>query len=234
MRLHKIKRKSNIQMSESLFVGLLLASVGGFLESYSFISRDGVFANCQTGNLVLLSLYLVKGDLPHIISYLIPIAAFITGVVLTELIRGFTAASRLHWRQYIILLEAVLLAVPGFLVSGRYNIAATTLIAFCCSMQVESFRKVKGSVYATTMCTGNLRSGTYQLFRFLSGRDIDALKRAGTYFAVIAIFMAGAVAGGLTTQLWGEKAVWIACAILFLTFIVMFIESEDNAANRPL
>lgn len=219
-------KSKNIQMSESLVIGLLLASVGGFLESYSFLSRDGVFANCQTGNLVLLAMYLVKGDWTRVLSYFIPIVSFVVGVFLTELTRSYAGNDKLHWRQYIILLEAVLLAAVGLIPSGERDIIATTLIAFSCSMQVEAFRKVKGSVYATTMCTGNLRSGTFQLFQYFTGKDTAGLKRAGNYFFVIAVFMAGAILGSLTTGIWGEKAIWISCLILVFVFVLLFIQPE--------
>lgn len=218
----------NVQMSDSLSVALLLACVGGFLESYSFLSRDGVFANCQTGNIVLLAMYLAVGEWTRVLSYLIPIVSFVVGVVLTELIRGYADNHILHWRQYIVLLEAALLALAGFIPSGGRDIIATTLIAFSCSMQVEAFRKVKGSVYATTMCTGNLRSGTFQLFTYISKRDAGSLRRAGHYFSVIAVFMGGAILGSLTTELWHERAVWLSCAILLLAFALLFVRPNDH------
>jgi uncharacterized protein DUF1275 len=40
---------------ETLPTGLLLAGAGGFLDAYTFIGRGGVFANAQTGNIVLLA-----------------------------------------------------------------------------------------------------------------------------------------------------------------------------------
>jgi hypothetical protein len=39
---------------EDLPTGVLLAGVGGFLDAYTFVGRGGVFANAQTGNIVLL------------------------------------------------------------------------------------------------------------------------------------------------------------------------------------
>lgn len=222
-------KNKTIQMSESLLIGLLLACVGGFLESYSFLCRDGVFANCQTGNLVLLAMYLVKADWPRVISYLIPIAAFIIGVILTEFTRIYAVNHKLHWRQYIILLEAVLLAAAGFIPSGDKNSIATTIIAFSCSMQVEAFRKIKGSVYATTMCTGNLRSGTFQLFHAIRTKDKSGLARARDYFSIIALFMLGAILGSFTTDIWGEKAIFFACALLLFVFFLLFIRPDENA-----
>jgi hypothetical protein len=39
---------------ESLPTGSVLAGVGGFLDAYTFVGYGGVFANAQTGNIVLL------------------------------------------------------------------------------------------------------------------------------------------------------------------------------------
>ena len=95
------------QASESLRLGLLLAVVGGFLEAYTFLSRGGVFANCETGNLVLLGLYLAQGQMVRAMTYLPPILAFFCGVLLTNSIRRRAAFHpRLHWRQITVLFEA--------------------------------------------------------------------------------------------------------------------------------
>ena len=42
--------------SESYIVGILLAIAGGYLDVYTYICRGGVFANAQTGNIVLLGI----------------------------------------------------------------------------------------------------------------------------------------------------------------------------------
>ena len=151
------------QASESLRLGLLLAVVGGFLEAYTFLSRGGVFANCETGNLVLLGLYLAQGQVSRAMTYLPPILAFFCGVLLTNSIRRRAAPHpRLHWRQVTVLFEAACLAVVAFIPYGRWeDIAVTALVSFACSIQVQSFRKVRGSAYATTMCTGNPVSYTH-------------------------------------------------------------------------
>ena len=46
------------QMSESIRLGMLLAVSGGFMDAYSYIERDHVFANAQTGNMLLLGVNL--------------------------------------------------------------------------------------------------------------------------------------------------------------------------------
>ena len=60
--LHNMKRIKIHQITEdSLHLGLLLAMVGGYLDAYTFVGRGGVFANAQTGNIVLLGIYAAQG-----------------------------------------------------------------------------------------------------------------------------------------------------------------------------
>ena len=49
----KIREK---QMSENFILGIMLALTGGFLDAYTYITRGGVFANAQTGNIVLMAI----------------------------------------------------------------------------------------------------------------------------------------------------------------------------------
>lgn len=46
------------QMSETIRLGMLLAVSGGFMDAYSYIERDQVFANAQTGNMLLFGVNL--------------------------------------------------------------------------------------------------------------------------------------------------------------------------------
>ena len=70
------------QKSESLQIMFILTLIGGFLDSYSYITRGGVFAFAQTGNLVLLSINICYGNLDKIARYIMPIIAFILGTTL--------------------------------------------------------------------------------------------------------------------------------------------------------
>lgn len=55
---HTTERMSNLkfskQMSESIKLGVILAIAGGFMDAYSYMCRGKVFANAQTGNILLL------------------------------------------------------------------------------------------------------------------------------------------------------------------------------------
>lgn len=222
------------QMSESLLLGGLLAMAGGFFDAYTYLCRGGVFANAQTGNIVLFGLKLAEGEWQRALTYLLPILAFAFGVVAAELVKRHGKRENrpdagLHWRQLIVIAEIVLLAVVAFL-PQQMNMVVNTVISFVCAMQVETFRKVRGSAFATTMCTGNLRSGTEQLIIWRQTGNRKAAHKARHYYAIILWFIAGAALGALCTDAWGERALLLTCAPLLAAFGLMFREEETHAS----
>ena len=221
-------------MSESLLLGGLLAMAGGFFDAYTYLCRGGVFANAQTGNIVLFGLKLAEGEWQRALTYLLPILAFAFGVVAAEIVKQHGKQEKrldagLHWRQVIVIAEIILLAVVAFL-PQQMNMVVNTVISFVCAMQVETFRKVRGSAFATTMCTGNLRSGTEQLIIWRQTGNRKAAHKARHYYAIILWFIAGAALGALCTDAWGERALLLTCAPLLAAFGLMFREEETHAS----
>ncbi|MEA4934769.1 MAG: YoaK family protein [Lawsonibacter sp.] len=212
------------QMSESIPVGLLLAFAGGMLDSYSYLNRGQVFATAETGNLVLLGLQLAQQNWAGILHYLLPILSFAAGVLATELLRRWMGpnAGRLHWRQPILLTECLVLVVVALIPSGPLDSVSNMLISFTSAIQIESFRQFHGCGCATTMCTGNLRSGTEHLFRCLTTPGSHSASKAMLYYSLILSFVAGAVSCGLISSFLGCRAVLVACLPLLAAFLVMF------------
>lgn len=214
-------------MSESVLLCAILATSGGFLDVYTYMTRGQAFANAQTGNIVLLGLEIAKGDFLNAFYYVAPILAFVTGVFLTEIIRHkLKTLNLLHWRQIIILLEALLLLIPALIPSGQWDFLVNILISFVCAVQVESFRKVHGHAIATTMCTGNLRTATEQLFQYI--KTGNSLLRSGivNYYAIILFFIAGAAIGAAITFWLAEKSIVCCAGLLMIGFIIMFFQQK--------
>lgn len=223
-------KQAHGQMSESMRLGALLAVAGGFFDAYTYLCRGGVFANAQTGNIVLLGLELAEREWLRALAYLAPILAFALGVVVAEVVKRRGKARQaggagMHWRQVIVLAEIVLLAGAAFL-PQRMNMAVNILISFVCAMQVEAFRKVRGSAFATTMCTGNLRSGTEQLVIWRQTGDANAARKARHYYCIILFFILGAALGAVCTDTLGERALLITCVPLLAVFGMMFIREK--------
>ena len=231
--MHSSHRAVRGQMSDSLLTALFIILSGGLQDAYTYLCRGKVFANAQTGNIVLLSAYLFEGDTARAVRYLVPVLSFALGVFAAECIhRRFKHMEKIHWRQLIILSEIVLLFAVGFLPQEQ-NMAANMLVSFVCAMQVQTFRKVRGHAYASTMCIGNLRSGTEALCEYFHDKNPAVLRRALTYFGVIGIFALGAGAGAWITARAGERTIWISCALLTVSFLLMFLR-EKRAEEEEL
>lgn len=207
---------------ELFHIGALLAIVGGFLDSYTFILRGGVFANAQTGNIMLLAIYAADGQVRRASYFIVPILAFAAGVLVTEYIKHrFLAQKFKQWERLIILIEICLLSLVGLIPMKVPNEIVNILISFVCSMQVNSFRKVKHLPYASTMCTGNLRSAMEQVSKFLLTKDKCAKEYALQYFGIIGFFSIGAFSGALLANLIGMKSIWICSFVLLLVLYCM-------------
>ncbi len=219
-------------VAENFKVGALLSFVGGYLDTYTYICRDGVFANAQTGNIVLMGLRLTDGEFREAVHYLIPILSFVIGVIAVELIKWrFNDDPKVHWHQLTLLVEMAILAAVGFITNSR-NDLANILVSLTCAMQVEGFRRLNGNAYATTMCTGNLRSGSESLFNFFKSKDSTELRKALSYFGIIGIFIIGAGFGAVITRVIGLKAVFLCIVGQACALAVLKVNGNDNYSDE--
>ena len=201
------------QVSETMRLGILLALSGGLMDAYSYLFRGEVFANAQTGNILLCSVALSQGEWGVAVQYAFPVLAFGLGILMTFLIRQRfrNRTNRIHWRQLGVLAEILLL----------------TLVAFL----LEAFRKIHGNAIATTMCIGNLRAGIHAAAEFGFSRKREDRNRAITYFTVILAFALGAVLGNLAIAQWGTWAILGSSALLLVCFGLMFFQGKEGEGH---
>ena len=72
------------QMSESLLTAAFIILSGGLQDAYTYLCRGKVFANAQTGNIVLLSQNLFTGNWAKVPHYLVPLIFFALGIAASE------------------------------------------------------------------------------------------------------------------------------------------------------
>jgi uncharacterized membrane protein YoaK (UPF0700 family) len=212
---------------DSLSVGILLSVVGGFLDAYTFVLAGGVFANAQTGNLVLLAIALLDPASGAFLKYLLPMAAFVAGVAVAELLRGSRAlGAGSGWVTAVLALEGLWLICVGLFASNFPVLVITCGIAFVAALQVTAFKKLGQSPFSTTMITGNLRSAVEGLLRMRSDPVAGVL--AGRYLLVIAGFAVGAALGAVLSHWAAWHAVWAA---VVLVAVVMAVGMSRNNSD---
>lgn len=215
--------KRERQISESVKLGIILSLSGGLMDAYSYIERGKVFANAQTGNMLLLGVNIAEGQYSLIVHYLFPILAFTLGIALSEWIH--MKQTKLHWRQIAVVMEAIILIGVSF-IPLNMNLLANSLTSLACGIQVESFRKIHGNMVATTMCIGNLRSGTENMCLFFQTGEVKHLKKVLLYFGIIICFIIGAILGNVFIKLWHQKAILCSSLLLLIAFVMMFFNEE--------
>ena len=228
------KRLLHGQMSESFVTAMFLSLSGGLQDAYTYFFRGKVYANAQTGNIVLLSQHLFTGDFLTALHYLIPLVAFASGILAAELFREhFQSLKALHWRQMIVLAEILLLFSVGFF-PQELNLLANAIVSFSCAMQVQTFRKVNGYAYASTMCIGNMRSGMEALAVWIVKHDPKALRKVFHYLGIIFLFGVGAGLGWVAVEHFATRAIWWSCLLLVICFALMFIREDLEALRDTL
>lgn len=214
------------QTSESIELAIFLAMSGGLMDAYSYLLRDQVFANAQTGNILLFGVYASSGQWNHCLHYAFPILFFCFGIALCETIH-IHKIHFMHWRQFTLLIEIGLLTIVSTIPLSN-NLLANSLTSLTCGIQVQAFRKLHGNSFATTMCIGNIRSGTHHLIHFFYKKDRQSLERALLYYFVILCFVVGAILGNWCLPHLQEKTILVSCVLLAIALLIMYIDREGS------
>ena len=219
-------KKRRGQMSEAFCTAMFLSLSGGLQDVYTYLFRGKVFANAQTGNIVLMAVHAFSGEWGQVLHYLVPLCFFALGVFVAELMhQKLQQVQRLHWRQIVLLCEILMLFAVGFF-PQEWNLIANALVSFACAMQVQTFRKVDGYAFASTMCIGNMRSGMDSLCSWMLTGSTTARNKAFHYFAIILLFALGAGLGSVALNHFGAKSIWFSCLLLAVSFCLMFLKED--------
>ena len=221
------------QMSESIRVAIPLALAGGVMDAYSYLVRDHVFANAQTGNMLLFGIHLAAGRWIECLHYGVPVACFAAGIALCHSIKIFAKEEHLHWRQLALVVEAAFLVIVSLIPEGR-SLWANGLTSFACGIQVQAFRKFHGHALATTMCIGNLRSGTQSIVSWFHEKDEKALNTGLLSYFVIVMFVLGAVLGNWFRPLLGTRMILLAPTLQLVAFLILFVDREGRDVEKRI
>ncbi|MFD9895810.1 YoaK family protein [Amycolatopsis sp. NPDC059027] len=216
----------------TLRLAALLAVAGGFLDSFTFVAHGGVFANAQTGNVVLLGVFAARGDGADALSHLPPLLAFVAGVAVAETVTHPRVAPWLRRPLRVALLaEIVVLAVIGFLPDSFSSTTIVLIVSFVAALQNSTFGKLGDWAVNTTMTTGNLRTATKAAYRAVFREEPGAAAQARAFGAICLSFLAGAGLGALVTAWLGNRAAWGA-ALLLCAGMLLFVLDERPRQSR--
>lgn len=216
---------SRLRPSQRMRIAYLLTIVGGYLDAYTYFMRGGVFANAQTGNIVKLGIALADDVKNPYASYLLPIASFVLGLVLSLVIKRHLdrAGVRLA-RRTVLALEVIGLVVVSLIpLDDVWNTPANCIVSMLAALQYETFTTFRGDAIVTTMSTGNLRKMVDALFEGTVEHDRASLMRAGRFLSIIAAFAFGAFLGTKACSYLVGWAPLPAAALLTVAIVIITV-----------
>lgn len=220
-------RSMATQTSTSLRFAVVITFVGGFLDAYTYIARGGVFANAQTGNVILLGVDLSEGKWHAASEHLWPIVAFIAGIAFASLIKSERAQrTGMYPMRWTVAVLAGLLVAVGFVPETVSNAVVTIPIAFVSAVLMGLFRTVGGLAFMPIATTGNLMRFTEAGYNWVVEGQREQGHTVRIYAVIIAGFAAGAVIGAVISGAWHVHASWVPAGLLALTLGLFIIDER--------
>lgn len=208
---------------QSLFIGALLAAIGGFLDGFVYVGHGHVFANAMTGNVVLLGIDLFSRSWGSSFQHLPPVLAFIVGVFISEGIRVGMKNDATKAYNTALMIEIIVLLLLSFFPKNTNDLFFAATIAFSSAVQVQAFRRVDGKSFNSTFITGNLRKLSEAIFLWIFGRRGNDRNTSIVvdFSTIIIAFLLGAIAGAMSVAL-GNFALW--CPVIVLSMILIYLK----------
>src|ERR1700678_981927 len=221
-------------VSGLLTIACVFAMAGGYMDAYAYLAHGHVFANAQTGNVVLFSVFASGGQWAQAARHLPPIAAFALGVAAAKLL-GVRLQKRAFRATLICqVFELVTLAVLA-VVGGRFPDACVVpMISFVAAIQFTSFRSIGPWSFNSAMITANLRDATSGLVLWMAGREATENRDKAIALNLICFcFLLGALFGGFYTRVEEKHALAPCVAIVAIGFLLTW-RKRSTHIHSPL
>jgi uncharacterized membrane protein YoaK (UPF0700 family) len=215
------------ERTRSLWFALLLTLANGFLDAHTYLVRGGVFATVQTANVIFFAIDTSERKFTAALAHVWPLLAFIAGVTLASHIKSGrverTVPRPLVWTMAI---QAVALAVIGFVPASVPRSYVTVPISFLAAMQIGLFRNIGDLVYLPVATTGNLMRFVEAGYDGFVEKHAPSRRAFGVYGALILAFAAGALIGAVASLALGVHAIWLPAGVLAITLCLFIIDER--------
>jgi uncharacterized membrane protein YoaK (UPF0700 family) len=183
------------------------------MDAWVYLAHGHVFANTQSGNVVLMSIALTRGDVARAATHLPSLVAFVTGLLASRLSARLLRRRCLNSRNIRLGVECVMLVALGLSAPCMPDWVITACVGFIAGVQITSLSHIGSWSFNTGMTTGNFREGVSALANALTG-SAEEWSHAATLLLLCFAFGAGAAAGAwLTPRFAGATMLPVAALI---------------------
>jgi uncharacterized membrane protein YoaK (UPF0700 family) len=210
----------------------LLTVANGFIDPYTVLTRGGVFANVQTGNVIFSGVALSVGHWGRAAQHLCLVVVFVLGVTLAaHLKKGGLAPIVSNPLRWTLAVQVIVLGISGLVPMSAPQSYVTVPISLLAGMQVGLFRQIGNVGYFPVGTTGNLVRFGQSGHDYLIERRAEAREGFLIYCWLIPSFACGAITGAFVTRAVGVRGIWVAAALM--AFLLVLLELEHRKEARP-
>lgn len=216
----------NKQHSDSLIIAAILFFFGGFQNAYTYINCGKVFANLQTGNLVLMSINLADGNFPLVIRYLVPLTSFWLGCFVGSIVDVKCKQNfKIHWRTIVLLIELVCVIIAGLLPES-YDLASAAVITFNSALSLQGFKTVDNRTLPTTMMIGNMRKAIEYITRYALLHKKEDMKEFRIVFWLLIVFLLGAIVSAKLSNYFYSRTILFLIPLYIVAIVYLQIDTS--------
>ena len=191
------------------------------MDAWVYLAHGHVFANAQTGNVVLFAVHLAAAKVSDAAHFLPSIAAFVAGLLSSRLAGAWLKRTGRNSRNVRLSAECAVLLILALAVGHLPNNVVAACVGFIAAVQITSLSHIGSASFNTGMTTGNLRGAvSAAVAAWLDPSSREDREKAITLGWICLAFVAGALVGGLFTRRFGDGTVFVIAGLVAFAVLV--------------
>lgn len=193
------------------------------MDAWVYLAHGHLFANAQTGNVVLFAIHAAAGEMSDAAHFVPSITAFAVGLLSSRLVGAWLKKKGLNSRNVRLSAECVVLLILALAVGKLPNGIVAACVGFVAAIQITSLSHIGSAGFNTGMTTGNLRGAvSAAVATWLDPSSRENPAKAATLGWMCLSFVAGALAGGSVTYHFGDGTVFVIAGLVASAVLVMW------------
>ncbi|HHA9477440.1 TPA: YoaK family protein [Streptococcus pneumoniae] len=203
MRLLPIRKISR----QSKRLALFLTFCAGYVDAYTFIVRGNTLVAGQTGNVVFLSVELIKNNVSDVRDKVLTLLAFMMGVFLLTIYK----------EKLRIVKKPILSLIP---------------LAFCMGLVTTAFGEVSGIAYNNAFMTGNIKRTMLAFGDYFRTKHTPFLREGFIFVSLLSSFVLGVVFSAYLTIFYHEKTILGVPIMMSVFYLSMLFASWQKKVKE--
>lgn len=200
---------------------LIISFIAGYVNTYSFFTRGGIFVSNHTGSLNKIGIAVYDQNLQAFINVFLPIMAFILSSFIIEHLKyKGKDVNSYHWQQKILAVEFLAFLAVGFIPGTVTPFYVNLFLTFIMGLQFASFRSMEGFTLNTAVAVGNMRTLGQLLYTALFiDKSKEYRRRALHFFIAFLMFAVSSYIAAVVSNILGVKSIWVCLPLLAFLFL---------------